>query len=479
MAGLGLPVPPGFVLPVALCREIAEGASPDAALEEGLAEMARFTGRLFGSDRPLLLSVRSGAAISMPGMMDTILDVGASARATELIAAETDKDFAYDCRRRFLHSYAVNVLGQPRAPFDEAEEDEPDVGRLSRRFERLAPDVPEDPMEALRGAVDAVIASWDGERARQFRLIEGLEGDGTAVVVQAMVFGNRDVHSATGVARTRDPATGERRLNGDYLPLAQGEDVVDGFHDPKPLTEHEVTDGMDETSFERWLPDAFAELDEAAATIERDVRDAQEIEFTVESGRVWFLQTRSMKRTVAEGVRIAVSLAQEGLIGREEAIARADPRRAAATLAPKLAPGQPLDMIARGTAAVAGVATGRVVMSAEAARRASGPVVLVRRETDPSDVAGIAAAAAVLTARGGRTSHAATVAHGMGKPCVTGASTLLIGTDGFETLGRSFREGDEITVDGTSGSVYAGPVETVTPEPDGKLRTLLEWAAQG
>ena len=474
MAGLGLDVPPGFVLPVRLCRAVGEGASPDAALAEGLADMARFTGRTFGSDKPLLVSVRSGAAISMPGMMDTVLDVGATREAAALIAAETDADFAHDCRRRYLASYAINVLKQPRGPFDEAEDEHDDLASLVARYETLAPDVPDDAMVSLRDAVRAVIASWDGDRARQFRAIEGVEGEGTAVVVQAMVFGNRDRTSATGVARTRDPATGERTLHGDYLPLAQGEDVVGGFHQPKPLTQREAEKG--EVSFEEWLPDAFATLEEAAWTIEDDARDGQEIEFTVESGRVWFLQTRPMKRTVPEAVRIAVSMVEEGLIDRGEALLRASAERAAATLAPMLAPGQPLDMIARGTAAVAGVASGRIVMSAKAAMASNEPVVLVRGETDPSDVGGIAAAAAVLTARGGRTSHAATVAHGMGKPCVTGATTLSIGTDGFETLGRRFAAGEIVTVDGTNGCVYAGRVETVTPEPDGKLQKLLAWA---
>ena len=474
MAGLGLAVPPGFVLPVALCRRIAEGLDPEPILAEGLADIAAFTGRTFASDLPLLVSVRSGAAISMPGMMDTILDVGATREATALIARETDEAFALDCRRRYLTSYAINVLGRPRGPFDEAEEEAADAAELVRRCETLAGDVPDDAVASLVASVRAVIASWDGERARQFRTIEGLKGEGTAVVVQAMVFGNRDARSATGVARTRDPATGEARLHGDYLARAQGEDVVDGFHTPKPLTRAEG-DG----SFEAWLPGAFDALAEGARAIEANMRDGVEIEFTVESGQVWFLQARAMKRTVTEAVRIAVAMAQEGVIDRDEALARADPQRAAATLTPELAPGQRLDMIARGTAASAGVASGRVVLSSRAALEAREPVILVRGETDPSDVAGIDAAAAVLTARGGRTSHAASVAVARGKPCVTGAGTVTIGEGGFETLGRRFSEGDEITVDGTRGCVYAGRLETVTPEPDGKLRTLLEWAGKG
>ena len=478
MAARGLPVPPGFVLSVGLCRAIGEGLSPNDVLREGLDEIARHTGRRFGSERPLLVSVRSGAAISMPGMMDTVLDVGATREAVALIAGEgeeTSPRFAADCRARYLASYVTNVLHRPRAPFDEAMELPPE-DRLER-VESLADGVPDDAHAALHAAVRAVIGSWDGERARQYRTIAGIEGEGTAVVVQAMVFGNRDERSATGVARTRDPDTGSWRLHGDFLPLAQGEDVVDGTRNPLPL----ATPEGEETTFADWQPDTWRELERVARIVESHERDAQEIEFTVESGRLWLLQTRSMKRSVEEGVRIAVALAEEEVITRAEALERADPHRALAQLRPRLAPDQPLDVIARGVPASRGVAGGRVVMSAAEAVRArderAGPTVLVRPETDPSDVAGIDAAAAVLTARGGRTSHAASVAASYAKPCVTGAMTLEIDADGFSSLGRRVERGDAITVDGGAGRVYAGLARTVpAPEPDRALQTLLAWS---
>ena len=461
MAALGLPVPPGFVVPV----ETANSDALERALADGLLWLEERTGRELGGERPLLVSARSGAPVSMPGMMDTVLNVGATARATEALAAEAGEAFARDCRRRFLQGYAVSVSGRSRHDF---EDDRPETA------ERLAASlVPDDAREGLRRAAAAVVASWRGERAERFREIAGLEGRdmerGTALVVQAMVFGNRDARSGTGVMRTRDTATGAPGPTGEWLPSEQGEAVVGGARNPFALRggENALTDR---------LPEAMNGLAQAGRALERHARDAQEIEFTVESGHLWLLQARAMRRDDAAHRRIAVDMVREGLIDRAEAVARTRPREAAARQVAALVPGQRLDTIARGLPASPGVASGRVVMDAAAAVRSEGPVVLVREETDPSDVAGINAAAAILTARGGAMSHAASVALALAKPCVTAARGLEVDANGFTVAGRRVRAGETITVDGTAGRAYAGAARTQAPEPDESLAVLLEWA---
>lgn len=458
MAALGLPVPPGFVVPVTVAND-ADGLH--AALADGLAWLERKTGRTLGGERPLLVSARSGAPVSMPGMMDTVLNVGAVPAAVDALERGAGQAFARDCRRRFLQGYAATVGGLSRDAF---EDDEPDTA------ERVAGHLaPEDAREGLWRAAEAVVASWRGERARRYREIAGLEAEGTALVVQAMVFGNRDPRSGTGVMQTRDPVTGAPEPEGEWLPGEQGEAVVGGAHHPYRLIggAHPLAARM---------PDVMADLLDAAATLERHARDAQEIEFTVESGRLWLLQTRTAKREAAADMRIAVDMAREGLIDRAEAVRRTDPQAAASRQVHDLAPGQSLSIIARGLPASPGVAAGAVVFSARDALEAGGGSVLVCRETHPADVAGMNAAAAIVTARGGTMSHAAAVARALAKPCVTGVRDLELHGERFAAGGHDVGVGEAITVDGTHGCVYAGRARTRAPEPDPNLATLLEWA---
>ena len=467
MAGLGLSVPPGFVVPVA----VANSDALDTALAEGLAWLEGETGRTLGGERPLLVSARSGAPVSMPGMMDTVLNVGAVPDAMAQLAQEGGDAFARDCRRRFLQGYAVTVAGLSRHDFEDDD---------WRTVERVAAaHVPGDARQGLWAAARAVVASWQGERATRFREIAGIDGPdtikGTALVVQAMVFGNRDSRSGTGVLHTRDATTGAPGATGEWLPGEQGEAVVGGRHDPYPLA-------GGRNALADLMPDAMRELVDACRTLEQHARDAQEVEFTLESGRLWLLQARSMRRDDAADRRIAVDMVREGLIDRREAVRRTRPSDALARQVATLAPDERPDMIAQGLPASPGVASGRVVMDAAAAvagaKGGDGPVVLVREETDPSDVAGIHAASAVLTARGGAMSHAASVALALGKPCVTAARGLQIDGHGFSVAGRRVAAGETISVDGTAGRAYAGAVRTETPKPDEHLQTLLAWAGE-
>ena len=457
MTRLGLPVPPGFVVPVLAAQD--EGRR-ERALRDGLAWLRE---RTAGP----VVSVRSGASLSMPGMMDTILNIGARGGPTP---------FERDCRRRFLQGWGAQVRGLPRATFDEAAEDSRNASALMAHLEALVPDVPDDLDTLVAEAARAVAASWDSERARAYRQMTGMEGAGTAIVVQTMVYGNRDERSATGVMNTRDPRDGTPRPSGEYLARAQGEDVVSGFVTPLALTEEDKERiASREPSFEALFADAFDELIAAGRTLEKHWKDAQEIEFTLDSGRLFLLQSRPAKRDAEAGFRIAVDLVREGVIDEREAVRRTRPQEAASRLTSELAPDAEADIIARGLPASGGAAAGRVALTSEEAEGMEGPCVLVRPETDPNDVAGMNAAVAVLTARGGNASHAASVARALGRPCITGAGSLEIGATGFASLGRQVQRGDWITIDGTRGVVHAGKLPLKRREPSPALGTLLEW----
>jgi pyruvate,orthophosphate dikinase len=509
MASIGLPVPPGFTISTEMCaRFYEEGESfPDSLREEvaqGIAHIEQVTGRRFGhASDPLLVSVRSGARVSMPGMMDTVLNLGLNDATVEgLASASGDARFAWDSYRRFLQMYANVVLGLRHDMLEEAleiaQEDKGvqldtelearDWQRLAARYkelveEELGQPFPEDPNDQLWGAIGAVFGSWNGERARTYRRLHAIPHDwGTAVNVQAMVFGNMGEDSATGVAFTRDPSTGECCHYGEYLINAQGEDVVAGIRTPQYLTRlARERAGARAPSMEEALPEVFGQLALVFDRLERHYREMQDIEFTVERGKLWMLQTRTGKRTAKAALRIAVDMAREGLIGEEEAVLRVDPQALDQLLHPTLDPEAHREVIAKGLPASPGAACGKAVFSADAAvaRTKDGDaVILVRIETSPEDIAGMDAARGILTARGGMTSHAAVVARGMGRPCVSGAGTLAIDyKSGLMRVGRlEVHEGDVITIDGTTGEVMLGEVPTIQPELSGDFTTLMEWA---
>ena len=509
MASIGLPVPPGFTISTEMCaRYYAEGeAIPDslrAEVAEGIAHIERVTGRKFGdSADPLLVSVRSGARVSMPGMMDTVLNLGLNdATVAGLASASGDPRFAWDSYRRFLHMYANVVLGLPHDLFEEALEiakedkgvhldtelEAEDWRRLAQRYkalvaEELGRPFPEDPAEQLWGAIGAVFGSWQADRAKTYRRLNHIPGDwGTAVNVQAMVFGNMGESSATGVAFTRDPSTGERAYYGEYLVNAQGEDVVAGIRTPQYLT-RAARDraGAKAPSMEETMPEVFAELARVFDLLERHYREMQDIEFTVERGHLWMLQTRTGKRTARAALRIAADMAREGLISEEEAVLRVDPAALDQLLHPTLDPAAPRTVIARGLPASPGAACGKAVFDADTAEKwaaAGEKVILVRIETSPEDIHGMHAAEGILTARGGMTSHAAVVARGMGRPCVSGAGSIAIDyrARAMRVAGREIGEGAVITLDGATGEVMLGEVATVQPELSGDFGTLMGWA---
>ncbi len=511
MAGIGLPVPPGFILPTTLCAEYARLGNrlPPAlaeALPAGLAhiETAVGTGARFGdAAHPLLVSVRSGARVSMPGMMDTVLNLGLNHETVAGLAARAgDARFAWDSYRRFIQMYGDVVLGIDHYRFEEALEllkddrgvtldtdlSAADLERLVGTYlEIVARETgrpfPQDPHEQLAGAIAAVFGSWQAERARVYRRINGIPEDwGTAVTVQAMVFGNLGENSATGVAFTRDPATGEKRIYGEYLRNAQGEDVVAGIRTPDHLTRAaRLAAGAQGLSMEEAMPAVFAELAAVFDLLERHYRDCQDIEFTVQQGRLFILQTRTAKRTGRAALRMAVDMVAEGLITSEEAVLRVDPGVLDQLLHPTLDPAAERRVIATGLPASPGAAAGAIVLdSAEAERRAGlgEAVILVRVETSPEDIAGMHAARGILTARGGMTSHAAVVARGMGRPCVAGAGGLFIDQEArtVRAGGVTLKEGDRITIDGASGEVMLGEVPMVEPALSGEFATLMAWA---
>ena len=509
MATIGLPVPPGFTITTEMCTlYLAQGQKFDDAVRaevaNGTAHIEQVTGKTFGDPaNPLLVSVRSGARVSMPGMMDTVLNLGLNDDTVEGLAGSSgDARFAWDSYRRFIQMYADVVLQLDHDAFEEALEiakenkgffldtelEVDDLKALVAEYKGLVEaewgqPFPQDVSEQLWGAIGAVFGSWESERAKVYRRINNISADwGTAVNVQAMVFGNMGETSATGVAFTRDPATGENVYYGEYLINAQGEDVVAGIRTPQYLTKSaRDRANAKPLSMEEAMPEVYAQLAEVFETLETHYRDMQDIEFTVERGKLWMLQTRTGKRTAKAALKIAVDMADEGLISQEEAVLRVDPMALDQLLHPTLDPDAARDVVTTGLPASPGAASGMIVFDADTAERRDEmgeSVILVRIETSPEDIHGMHAAKGILTARGGMTSHAAVVARGMGRPCVSGAGTLAIDAQ-KRTLrvdGREFGEGDIITIDGASGEVMAGEVPTLQPELVGDFGALMVWA---
>jgi pyruvate, orthophosphate dikinase len=497
MTRIGIPVPPGFTISTEVCRlylrdqRYPEGITTQVA--EAVRQLEADTGKQFGgtSGDPLLVSVRSGASVSMPGMMETILNLGLNdATVAALASTANDDRFAWDSYRRFVHMYGDVVLGVHSRAFDErfnaakrarAVENDTDLtaddlrglvhefkeiirGQSGERF-------PEDPEEQLWGAIEAVFRSWNVERAIAYRRVHGIPDYlGTGVNVQAMVYGNLGEDSGTGVAFTRDPSTGERTFFGEFLVNAQGEDVVAGVRTPLSISE-----------MANRLPSAYHQLLEVQARLEQHFREMQDLEFTVERGRLYLLQTRTGKRTAAAAIRVAVDMEAEGLISRDEAVKRVDPKQLDQLLHPRLDPKAEVELVCTGLPASPGAASGRVVFDPDvaAARASEGePVILVREETSPDDFHGMVAARAVVTSRGGMTSHAAVVARGMGKCCVVGASALTVDplSCTCSSDGITVAEGDWVTVDGTTGRILLGRVATVEPELGDDFHVLMSWA---
>ncbi|MCA0890343.1 pyruvate, phosphate dikinase [Qipengyuania flava] len=509
MASIGLPVPPGFTIATEEClKYLAGGADFTEKLRSDVAAALNHVEKTVGKDfgdaaDPLLVSVRSGAAISMPGMMDTVLNLGLNDETVQGLADTSgDARFAWDSYRRFIQMYGDVVLGVDHGLFEEAleiakedngyyadtelsaEEWQGLVAEYKAIVEReLGKPFPQDPIEQLWGAISAVFDSWDTERAKIYRRLNDIPHDmGTAVNVQAMVFGNMGDTSATGVAFTRDPSTGERAYYGEWLVNAQGEDVVAGIRTPQYLTKaRREQAGADKPSMEEAMPEAFAELARVFELLEKHYTDMQDIEFTVQQGTLWLLQTRNGKRTAKAALKMAVDMVGEGLIDEKTAILRVDPMALDQLLHPTLDPEAPRDVLTTGLPASPGAASGKVVLDADTAElwaNRGEKVILVRVETSPEDIHGMHAATGILTARGGMTSHAAVVARGMGRPCVSGASQVSIAREGRTlTIGnRELKEGDVITIDGANGQVMAGEVATIEPELAGDFGTLMEWA---
>ena len=499
MTNLGIPVPSGFTLSTTLCiRYLADGRFPEdlrAEVQAALRRVEASTGMRFGGDPPLLLSVRSGAKMSMPGMMDTILNLGLNDATAEALARRSgNQRFAYDSYRRLVQMYGDVVFGIEGPDGQDLFEDAlarlkaqrkvgrdidlsaEDLRRLAARFKEIVRQeagcpFPDDPWQQLWGAIEAVFKSWQTKRAVDYRRVHRIPDDlGTAVNVMAMVFGNLGEHCATGVAFTRNPSTGEPGLFGEFLTNAQGEDVVAGIRDPEPVA-----------LLQQRLPRAYAELQRAGATLERHFRDMQDLEFTVEGDHFYLLQTRTGKRTAQAAVRIAVEMVGEGLIDRREAVRRVEPDQISQLLHPMVDPAATPEVLTTGLPASPGAAVGQVVFDADAAveRAAHGDqVILVRRETSADDFHGMVAAQAILTARGGMTSHAAVVARGMGKCCVAGAKELEIdeAAQVLQVNGRSVGAGDWLTIDGSTGRVIVGRARLVEPQLGGEFGTLMAWA---
>lgn len=509
MASIGLPVPPGFTISTPVCALYYDSGEsfPDSLKAEvatGIAHIESVTAKKFGDPAdPLLVSVRSGARVSMPGMMDTVLNLGLNDATVQGLAATSGDDrFAWDSYRRFIQMYSDVVLGLDHGRFEEALEIAKEDNGFSLDTELSAADwqklvaeykaiveelwgkpFPQDVHDQLWGAIGAVFGSWQSERAKVYRRLNDIPGDwGTAVNVQAMVFGNMGETSATGVAFTRDPAKGDNAYYGEFLINAQGEDVVAGIRTPQYLTKAaREAAGAKPLSMEEAMPEVYAQLAGVFETLETHYRDMQDIEFTVERGKLWMLQTRSGKRTAKAALKIAVDMANEGLITQEEAILRVDPMALDQLLHPTLDPNATRDVLTKGLPASPGAASGYAVFDSDTAEKraaAGDSVILVRVETSPEDIHGMHAARGILTARGGMTSHAAVVARGMGRPCVSGAGTLAIVAREklFRVGGREVREGDTITIDGTTGEVMFGAVPTVQPELSGDFGTLMLWA---
>jgi pyruvate,orthophosphate dikinase len=506
MASIGLPVPPGFTITTEVCTAFYENGRqyPDGLREQvgqALARVEEAVGLRFGdAQAPLLVSVRSGARVSMPGMMDTVLNLGLNDETVRGLESRSgDPRFAWDSYRRFIQMYGSVVLGVDHHRFEEIIESAKldtgvteDTALTAEDWRRVVDEYkamvasergepfPLDPHAQLWGAIGAVFGSWMNPRANTYRRLHDIPASwGTAVNVQAMVFGNMGDDCATGVCFTRDPSTGEDVFYGEYLVNAQGEDVVAGIRTPQPLSRARAKTG--EVSMEEALPGAYGDLLKVRETLERHYRDMQDIEFTVQQNKLYMLQTRNGKRTAAASLRIAVEMAEAGLISREEAIKRVNPQSLDQLLHPTLDPKAPRTLLSKGLPASPGAAAGTIVFSADEAesRAAKGEaVILVRVETSPEDIHGMHAARGILTTRGGMTSHAAVVARGMGRPCVAGAGGIRV-DHGAQTLsagGKTLRAGDMITLDGATGEVFAGSVPMVEPQLSGDFATLMGWA---
>ena len=509
MSNLGLPVPPGFTISTGVCTYYyANGDTypPElvSQVEAALAHVGRLTGKTFGDEaNPLLVSVRSGARASMPGMMDTVLNLGLNDVTVEALAKSSgDPRFAYDSYRRFIQMYSDVVLGVEHHHFEDHLDEFKDrkgytldtdlkaddwkhlVGKYKATVQaELGKPFPQDPKDQLWGAIGAVFGSWMNQRAIKYRELHAIPASwGTAVNVQAMVFGNLGETSATGVAFTRNPSTGAKELYGEFLINAQGEDVVAGIRTPQDITEvARIAAGSDRPSLEKTMPEAYAEFIRICGLLEKHYRDVQDVEFTIERGKLWMLQTRNGKRTAKAALRIAVDLANEGLINRAEAVGRIDPASLDQLLHPTIDPDAQRRVIAMGLPASPGAAGGEVVFDsdeAEAAKAAGRKVILVRIETSPEDIHGMHAAEGILTTRGGMTSHAAVVARGMGKPCVSGAGGLRVdyATQTLTASGVTVKKGEWLTIDGGTGQVLLGEVKMLEPELSGEFSALMEWA---
>ncbi len=509
MSALGLPVPPGFTITTEACNHFYahDRSYPETLadqVEAALGGVEALTGKRFGDPvAPLLVSVRSGGRASMPGMMDTVLNLGLNdATAEGLAALAGDRRFALDSYRRFIQMYSNVVLGLDHHLFEEILDNHKerldvtvDTALSAEDWDKVVADYkaaveeelgepfPQDPKVQLWGAIGAVFASWMNERAKFYRRMHDIpESWGTAVNIQAMVFGNMGDSSATGVAFTRNPSTGENRLYGEFLINAQGEDVVAGIRTPQALTRAAREEMGDRApSMEEVLPEVFSQFREVVERLERHYRDMQDVEFTVELGRLYMLQTRNGKRTAKAALKMAVDMAAEGLISREEAVMRVDPASLDQMLHPTIDPASPRDVVVTGLPASPGAATGAVVFDADEAQRRGGAgeaVILVREETSPEDIHGMHAARGIVTARGGMTSHAAVVARGMGRPCVSGAGDIRIDEKAgvFHVRGRTIHAGEVVTVDGSRGDVLAGAVQMIEPELTGDFATLMGWA---
>jgi len=509
MANLGLPVPPGFTITTDVCTFYYANKQQypkelRTQVAAAMAQIGRLAGKKFGDQsNPLLVSVRSGARASMPGMMDTVLNLGLNDDTVEALANKSgDRRFAYDSYRRFITMYSDVVLGVGHEHFEELLDHHKEkqgysldtdltaddwaalVEHYKKRVkDEIGQDFPQDPEQQLWGAIGAVFDSWMNQRAITYRKLHNLpESWGTAVNVQAMVFGNMGETSATGVAFTRNPSTGERKLYGEFLINAQGEDVVAGIRTPQEISEAaRIEADSDKPSMEQTLPEAYAELSRIYNKLERHYRDMQDLEFTVEQGKLWMLQTRSGKRTAKAALRIAVELANEGLISKQEAVLRVEPLTLDQLLHPTIDPRAHRRVIATGLPASPGAASGEIIFSSDEAAqlKADGhKVILVRVETSPEDIHGMHAAEGILTTRGGMTSHAAVVARGMGKPCVSGAGSLRVDYAARTVTagGQVFKQGDFITVDGSTGQVLAGKVDMIEPQLSGEFATIIGWA---
>jgi pyruvate,orthophosphate dikinase len=509
MANLGLPVPPGFTITTEVCTYFyAHGKKyPDelaGEIDAALAHVGKLTGRSFGdNENPLLVSVRSGARASMPGMMDTVLNLGLNDTTVQALAKSADDErFAYDSYRRFIQMYSNVVLGIEHHNFEEVLDHHKDqkghdldtdlsaaewrevIAEYKGIVERESgKPFPQEPREQLWGAIGAVFGSWMNQRAITYRRLNNIpESWGTAVNVQAMVFGNMGETSATGVAFTRNPSTGDKELYGEFLVNAQGEDVVAGIRTPQNITEAaRIAAKSDKPSMETVLPEVFRQFVATTEKLESHYRDMQDMEFTVERGKLWMLQTRGGKRTTKAALRIAVEMANEGLITRDEALLRIEPGGLDQLLHPTIDPSAERNVLATGLPASPGAASGEIVFNSDEAEtlKSSGhKIILVRVETSPEDIHGMHAAEGILTTRGGMTSHAAVVARGMGKPCVSGVGSIRVdyAKQTMSVAGKTFKKGATITIDGSTGQVIEGAVAMLQPELSGEFATIMEWA---